>query len=336
MIKTSIPDSHEHPFAEFVRILGKGKKGSRPLTEEEAFNAMTMILRKEVLDVQLGAFLMLLRVKEESATELSGFVKATKQFEKFPQLSAKPDIDWSSYAGKRRHLPWYLFSVFLLAENNFRVFMHGATGHTIDRLYTEDVFKQLGLAVANDWTSVPAQLTRQGFCFMPLSALSPRLSDLIDLRNILGLRSPVHSFARLLNPCNAPLVLQGIFHPSYRPLHQETALHLGYQNVSVIKGEAGEIERNPDANCLVQRVIKGELSNEEWPSMFELRHVKETELSLETWLSVWRGTHLHEYGIAAVTGTTALVIKALGLCDDQPSAEALARDWWEKRNKTML
>ena len=58
MIKTSIPDSHEHPFAEFVRILGKGKKGSRALTQAEAFTAMGMILKRDVLEVQLGAFLM--------------------------------------------------------------------------------------------------------------------------------------------------------------------------------------------------------------------------------------------------------------------------------------
>ena len=77
-MKTSIPPSHEHPFAQFVRILGKGKKGSRPLTEDEAFQAMQMIMQGEVLDVQLGAFLMLLRVKEETAEELLGFVRAVR------------------------------------------------------------------------------------------------------------------------------------------------------------------------------------------------------------------------------------------------------------------
>ena len=78
-MKTSIPPAHEHPFAQYVRILGKGKKGSRSLTEAEAFDAMDMIMNGQVQDVQLGAFLMLMRVKEESAEELLGFVKAVKQ-----------------------------------------------------------------------------------------------------------------------------------------------------------------------------------------------------------------------------------------------------------------
>ena len=32
--------STEHPFAEFIKILGKGKKGSRDLTQDEAYRAM--------------------------------------------------------------------------------------------------------------------------------------------------------------------------------------------------------------------------------------------------------------------------------------------------------
>ena len=55
-----------HPFARFIAILGRGRNLSRALTLEEAEEAMTMILEGHVLPEQLGAFLMLLRVKEES------------------------------------------------------------------------------------------------------------------------------------------------------------------------------------------------------------------------------------------------------------------------------
>ncbi|MFP3500284.1 hypothetical protein SB759_39360, partial [Pseudomonas sp. SIMBA_059] len=42
----------EHPFAEFVRILGKGKRGARGLTREEARAAMTLLLEGKVEDTQ--------------------------------------------------------------------------------------------------------------------------------------------------------------------------------------------------------------------------------------------------------------------------------------------
>ena len=116
--------SVEHPFAQYVRILGKGKTGSRSLNETEAKQAMGMILRGDVEDVQLGAFLMLLRVKEESHEELAGFVKAARDDISAPAIAV--DIDWASYAGKRRQLPWYLLAALALADSGLRVFMHGA------------------------------------------------------------------------------------------------------------------------------------------------------------------------------------------------------------------
>ena len=53
----------EHPFAPYVRTLGRGKRARRSLTREEAADAMAMILRGEAEPAQVGAFLMLLRVK---------------------------------------------------------------------------------------------------------------------------------------------------------------------------------------------------------------------------------------------------------------------------------
>ena len=62
----------EHPFAQYVRIIGRGKNVGRSYTEEEAETAMDMILADQVEPEQLGAFLMLLRVKEETPEEVAG------------------------------------------------------------------------------------------------------------------------------------------------------------------------------------------------------------------------------------------------------------------------
>jgi anthranilate phosphoribosyltransferase len=68
----------EHPFTPYVRILGRGKSNSRPLTIDEAKTAMAMILEGKALPEQIGAFLMLLRFKEETPEEIAGFVKAAQ------------------------------------------------------------------------------------------------------------------------------------------------------------------------------------------------------------------------------------------------------------------
>ncbi len=89
----------EHPFAQFVRILGKGKRGARNLTREEAREAMGMVLDEQVEETQLGAFLMLLRHKEESAEEMAGFTDALRQRLEVPTLAV--DLDWPTYAAAR-------------------------------------------------------------------------------------------------------------------------------------------------------------------------------------------------------------------------------------------
>ena len=147
----------EHPFAEFIRILGKGKKGSRPLTQEEAYQAMRMILAGEVEEIQLGAFLMLMRVKEETPEELAGFVLAVR--ETLPVIAAETaDLDWSAYAGKRRHLPWFMLSSLLLAENGIKVLMHGSASHSEKRLFAQDMLSLFSLPIAESFDAAKQQL----------------------------------------------------------------------------------------------------------------------------------------------------------------------------------
>lgn len=322
----------EHPFAEIVRILGKGKKGSRPLTQGEAYHAMSMILADEVLPIQLGAFLMLMRVKEETPEELAGFVRAARESFQITDNSLV-DLDWSSYAGKRRHLPWFLLSALLLAENGITVFMHGASGHSAGRLYTENMLKYLGLTCANSVTEAKQQLEQQHFSYLSLEHFCPKLHEIIELRPILGLRSPVHTLVRLLNPFNAAYSIQGIFHPSYRPVHQQAAALLEQPHMAVLKGEGGETERNPDMECLVQSVHHGELSDENWPMLFTHRHVKPEQLAPEQLALVWQGAHEDEFAQASVIGTAAIALKLLGKAKNQQQAHDLATDYWQARDK---
>ncbi|TPQ29485.1 glycosyl transferase family protein [Methylomonas koyamae] len=328
--------TEEHPFAEFIKILGKGKKGARPLTQDEAYRAMKMILADgQVEPIQLGAFLMLMRVKEETCEELAGFVAAARESFAFDNKVAV-DLDWSSYAGKRRHLPWFLLSTLLLAENGVKVFMHGAGGHTQGRLYTENVLRALGIDAAQSIAEAGQQIERTNFSYLSLEYICQKLYDMINLRPVMGLRSPVHTLVRLLNPFDATASIQGIFHPSYRQVHQKAALLLDQQHMAVLKGEGGETERNPDVECLVQSVHGGELSDETWPALFERRHMKAESLEPQLLAQVWRGELDDEFGQATVIGTAAIALKLLGKADDQAQAEALAAQFWAARDRNRF
>lgn len=319
----------EHPFAQFVRILGKGKRGARNLTREEAREAMGLLLDDQVEDTQLGAFLMLLRHKEESAEELAGFTEAVRQ-----RLGAPPiavDLDWPSYAGKKRHLPWYLLAVKALATSGVRIFMHGGGAHTAGRLYSEQLLLQLDIPLCRDWQAADSALQRHSLAYGYLGDWMPPLQRMIDLRNTLGLRSPIHSLARILNPLSARCGLQSIFHPGYQAVHREASQLLGDCAI-VIKGEGGEIEVNPDAACHLYGTAGGSQWDEEWPALSAQRHVKPESLDPGHLLAVWRGEREDAYGRLAVIASMALALRGLGLQREQAFAEAEHR--WASRHSS--
>lgn len=317
----------EHPFAQYIRILGKGKKGSRELTGDEAYVAMGMLLDGEIEDVQLGAFLMLLRYKEETAGELAGFARAVQERVQAPAI--KVDLDWPTYAGKRRQLPWYLLAIKTLARSGVRILLHGGGQHTDGRLYTEDLLEALDIPRCSDWEQVAQALDQHNLAYIGLGQWMPRLQRCIDLRDTMGLRSPVHSLARLLNPLSAQCVLQSIFHPGYQPIHQQANVLLG-QHALVIKGDGGEIEVRPDTDGTLLGAASGEAWEESWPAQIS-RQVKAPTLQPERLLSVWKGEEGDLYGEQAIIATIALGLRGLGRIREEAMVEA-ARLWQERHN----
>jgi anthranilate phosphoribosyltransferase len=330
---------NEHSFAPYVRALGKGKQGSRSLTRVEAYDAMSMILNGQVEPEQLGAFLMLLRFKEETPPELAGFVKAVRDYHEFEKLNLDGihvDIDWSSYAGKRRHMPWFLLSALTLASHGIKVFMHGAKGHTAGRTYSEDVLQALGFCGAKDWASVKSQLAQHNFSFMSLEYMSPTLHHIINLRGLFGLRSPVHTLTRLINPLSASHTIDGVFHPAYGPLHQQTAILLKHPRSLTIRGDGGEAEIRPDSECELQWVDQETFHTQIWQRQLTQRDTQEQIMDPERLRRLWKGDSKEPYGEPAIINTLASCLVLLGKADNQLEASEQANVWWQTRNKNLM
>jgi anthranilate phosphoribosyltransferase len=326
----------EHPFAPFVRILGKGKSGSRALSQAEARQAFGMILSGQVEDMQLGAFLMLLRVKEETAEEIAGFVQACRDEMQGPPPDLQVDLDWSSYAGKRNQHPWYILAMALLAKSGTRLLVHGSAGHTPGRLYTEDAMRSLGLPVASSWQEVETQLTASNLSYMPLGQFCPRLEAIMQLRPLLGLRSPVNTLTRLINPARAEHSIQSIFHPAYGKIHQDADQILGQPHALVFKGESGEVELKPQADTQLL-YLSGEQATAVTLGRTISERVERVEQpSVEPLRQLWHGTHPNDYGLAATLGTAALALQQVEGLGDFDSARNRAKELWHQRDKNTI
>ncbi len=331
-------DQTLHPFAKYIAILARGKTKTRALDLAESTDAMEMILKGETLPEQVGAFLMLMRLKEETPEEIAGFTIGARSTFNLPNKIPKVDIDWSSYAGKRRQLPWFMFSIFLLAQNGIKVFLHGTEGHTPNRVYTSDVLKILNIEMAKDLKQAAKQIEKTNFTYVPLEVLSPKLRELIDMRPILGLRSPVHSFSRMLNPFNAPLMMQGIFHRGFVEIHTGAAMILKQEKMAVFRGEGGEIEFRPNKPNVVYSTFSDEKEEKEsWNALLpNPQQEVDEDMNIADMSDLWSGKKDNEYGKAATIGTLAIALKALGKSENKDEAIELATKMWEGRDKSSF
>jgi anthranilate phosphoribosyltransferase len=330
--------TEQHPFSRFVAILGRGKTKQRHLTQEESREAMVMLLNGETRPEQVGAFLMLLRLKEEAPEEIAGFAQGTRDTFRLPDDLPAVDLDWSSYAGKRVQLPWFILSVLALVGAGYRIFMHGAEGHTPGRVYTTDVLKQLGIPIAASFEEAAEHIRASGFAYVPLEVLHPKLREMINLRPILGLRSPVHSFTRMLNPFRAPAVMQGIFHRGFMDIHAGAGELLGEKSLAVFRGDGGEIERRPNKPTQVwtTHAVKG-MEVETWPALIDDGHAPHDEqMDIARLGRVWSGEEADAYAVAAITGTMAIALKTMGKARTVAQAQDLAEEIWAGRDRTSM
>jgi len=321
--------TQEHPFAQYVRILGKGPNLSRPLSFDEAHAAALMVAEGGVEPVQLGAFLCLLRVKTETPAEIAGMTKAFRTTLSAPDGGA--DIDWAAYAGKTRQPPWFLLAALTLARHGIAVFMHGAEGHTAGRVYASQALAALGVPTCRGAGEAARELERSRFAYATLETLSPRLQAIMDLKPLLGLRSPLHTVGRLLNPCGAPFAISAVTHPPYLEVHQKAAELLGQQRLATFKGEGGEVERRPEKPCEVLFLADGRPGREDWPALLTGSRPRPEGIDLTLFKAVWTGAHEDAAIAATVTGTIAVALKYCGRAASIADAEDLARAMWRDR-----
>ena len=246
------------------------------------------------------------------------------------------DLDWPSYADRHKQLPYFVLAALLLAGNGVRVLMHGIEGE--GAVTTPAALRALGVPVCGSAGEAADRVGACGFAYLPLRVICPELEALFHLRPLLGLRSPVNSVARELNPFQAPHQIQGVFHPTYLPLHGETAQRLGQAHAVIFKGGGGEAQRNPDKPCRAATVDDGVMGETIWPALNdgEPHPWRRDPLEPERLAGLWRGEWEAPGPIAAVVGTAAMALKLLGRAASIEEAEEQARRLWQERPRRQF
>jgi anthranilate phosphoribosyltransferase len=238
------------PAARFIKEIGRGVKGARSMTREDAAALYGAMLEGRVSDLELGAILMAMRIKGESAEELAGFMDAAEAA--FAPLPSPPGefapVLIPSYNGARKLANLTPLLALLLAREGVPTLVHGVRNDP-GRVTTAEILAELGLAEAATSAAVHDAFAARRPAFMPIETLAPSLAHMLSLRRILGVRSSTHTIVKILQPFEgAALRLVSYTHPEYLQALGEyftSAAPHARGDAFLMRGTEGETVANP-------------------------------------------------------------------------------------------
>ncbi len=204
-------------YAPLIKELGRGARGARDLSRDQAEELFGEMLDGQVPDMELGAMLIALRVKGESADEVAGFLAAMQA--RTASLSAPAGsrtVLLPSFNGARKQANLMPLVALLLAREGVPVLIFGR--HDFDSRHSPfELLEALSLPASPSLADAEARLASDRLAVLPLQILNPGLNSLMALRPRLGLRNSSHSLAKLLDPFPAGRGVRvvAVTHPEY-------------------------------------------------------------------------------------------------------------------------
>lgn len=240
-------------ISSYLKIIGRGSKGSGDLTREQAQAVFSKILLGEVSDLELGAFCIAMRIKGETVDELLGFMDAVVPHVVELETTSKPTIILPSYNGARKQINLTPLLAGLLVKNGFQVIVQGVI-EDATRVTSYEIFQSLNWPILNKSQDFKQILNLNLPIFCPLQVLSPQLQKMLDLRQQIGLRNSSHVLAKLINPFKTPIwQVSNYTHPEY-PLKLKEYFLARCANAILMRGNEGEptasIHRLPEMSFL--------------------------------------------------------------------------------------
>jgi anthranilate phosphoribosyltransferase len=227
---------------EFIAKIAKGPKVAKDLTWDEAKRAMRAIIEGDATPTQVGAFLMAMRIKTESVTELASMTATVRSYvTPVPIPQELGVVDLPSYAGKQDTFHALAAAAIVAASAGASVLMHGYDGIP-GRAGNAGVLKALGLPIDMEPKVAAEAVTRHGFAYLDIALYHPPVYRFLEMRHELGVRNVFHPIARLLNPARASSQVVGLSHPPHFEKTAEVLRMLGCLRALVVSGVEGDPE----------------------------------------------------------------------------------------------
>lgn len=225
---------------------------------------MKEIMSGEATSPQVAAFLIALKKKGETVSEITAFAEAMREFARGirPKVNGYL-LDTCGTGGDRtKTFNVSTTSALVIAAAGVSVAKHGNRSFT-SRCGSADVLEQLGFNLNMEPELVERSIQEIGIGFMFAPNFHPAMKNVASIRRDIGVRTVFNILGPLTNPAGANAQLIGVYDDALLEPMSRAAHNLGSKSVMTVFGVDGVDEISVTGRTAMVRIQNGTLVRED-------------------------------------------------------------------------
>lgn len=206
------------------------------LSEEQVEALFDKILKNEVSESQIAAFLIGLKTKGETAAEITGIVRALKKHATLLPDSFE-DAMCNCGTGGDQSFSFNISTTacFILAAGGIRMAKAGNRSVS-SKSGSADVLEALGINVSAAPETLSRALDEVGLAFIFAQTMHPAMRYIGPARKALGIPTVMNIVGPLANPLDLESQLMGLYRKDLQEMAAQTMKKLGRKRAIIITG----------------------------------------------------------------------------------------------------
>ncbi|MBA5851911.1 anthranilate phosphoribosyltransferase [Clostridium sp. cel8] len=231
------------------------------LSELESESAMNSIMSGKEKEAVVAGFLMALKMKGESISEITGCAKAMKKMAVPVKLKSNYVIDTCGTGGDGgRTFNISTAAAIVAASGGVKVAKHGNKAVS-SKSGSADVLNELGINIDLDKDKVEDSIDTLGMGFLFAPIYHKAMKNVAAVRRELGVRTIFNILGPLTNPANVKGQVFGIYKKELTEPIANTLLNLGCEHALVVHGEDGLDEITTTGTTYISELKNGKVKN---------------------------------------------------------------------------
>jgi anthranilate phosphoribosyltransferase len=231
------------------------------LTADHASAALAEIMEGRASEVQTAAFLVSLRAKGETVSELVGLARTMRQLAAHVEIDEPALLDTAGTGGGPTTFNISTTAALIAAGAGCKVAKHGNRSAT-SKSGSADVLETLGVDIELSPSEVATCIDEVGFGFMFAPKHHAAMAHVVPVRKELAVRTIFNFLGPLTNPAGANAHLLGVSDRAYQEIIADALLQLGCDRALVVSADDGIDELSLASRTRVIEVADG--GTEEW------------------------------------------------------------------------